>query len=92
MVVATRQTDSNTVELTITSTGKAGDNVNLPDGLPTNPFNGPYSVNWGDQSAIQVVAQNGANPTVVTHDYVMKGSFRGYVEGDARIRFHALSS
>jgi hypothetical protein len=101
MKLAVEQTDSNTVELTIHSTGKPGDDQMIHD-VTHLPYVGPYRINWGDGSSLQVVPQpiddvgppatSADDPTVVTHDYSQKGSFRGYVEGDARIRFHALSS
>jgi hypothetical protein len=92
MKVAKRQVDFDTVELTISATGRANDNQNLPDGLTHLPFNGNYTIDWGDGGPLETIAA-GANPSVVvTHNYTQHGSFRGYVEGDARIRFHALST
>lgn len=92
-----------TIKFTITSTGKPGDaELTGVDGLTHKPYNGPYRIDWGDGSPIQTVQQpvdavgppvtSVNDPTIVQHQYTQFGSFRGYVEGDARIRFHAMPS
>lgn len=91
MKVARRQVDFDTVELTITATGKETDPLAPQMGGGT-PFNGSYMVDWGDNSAWEVVPQNGDNPTVVTHTYSGQSSWRIHVTGDVRITVHGLSS
>lgn len=96
MKVTKTQTDRDTVTLSIIATGDTGDNLELPQmGGPTDavPYSGPYTIQWGDGSPLEVVPQAaGEAATQAVHNYTQKGSFRGYVEGDARIRFWALSS
>ena len=103
MKLITTQTDQDTVDLKIAPTGGALDPLPLgADGVTHKPYNGGYKVDWGDGNISTLVPPRiGVPPADVpdvdhyvnaTHTYGQQGSFRGYVEGDARIRFHALSS
>jgi hypothetical protein len=85
--------DSHTMSLKITATGKAGDNVNLPDGLTSLPYNGPYTIDWGDNTPWEIVQQPDNNPVMPFHDYGnLNGAFRVHVRGDAAITRHVLVS
>jgi hypothetical protein len=101
MKVERRQVDFDTVELTITATGKEFDPLQPRLGGIT-PYNGAYTIDWGDNNTTYVTQNvdntDPLNPVieddqvVVQHSYSGEGAWRIAVDGDVRIIVHALSS